>query len=259
MDINQTLTKLGLTKNEGDIYLYLLKKGSFSGAEAYRQLNFDKSSFYRSLKSLEALGLVRIEGEKRNQKFFAQPVSQLIKFQEKQMSELKEAGENLKNMEKTLKEYASKSFIKNNIQIFEGENAYYEFMEEKMSSNVKIIRDITVAEKTLYKFAGSKAKYQKYVGDYIKRRVQKGIKIKMLLDNSIRPMKVQITNDKDLKEARKYNGKLNIDCFFNVFGDKVGFMSEKGGKFWGIIIKDTLIASLMSAMFDIIWKDSQII
>ncbi len=259
MDINTTLAQLGLTKNESDIYLHLLKKGQYSGASAYKELNLDKSSFYRSLNRLQAMNLVRIEGEKRNQKFFVEPVAQLVKIQQQKLSELEAAGQSLTNLAKELEAYASKSFLKNNIQIFEGANAYYEFMEQKLIGKIDIVRDITVGQSNLNSFAGSQAKYDKYVKDYIKRRVAKGIKIRMLVDDSIKPSKLQISNAKDLKEGRHYNGKLNIDCFLNVFGDRTGFMTEKAGKFWGIIIKDNLIAGLMAAMFDAIWQQSEII
>lgn len=259
MNLNQSLTQLGLTKNETDIYLHLLKKGGYSGAEVYKQLNLDKSSFYRALNRLQVLKLVRIEGEKRNQKFFPEPISNLIELQKQKLSEIEDVGKNLINLTKELEVYASRSFLKNNIQIFEGENAFYDFMDEKLKGKVETIHDLSMNISDLYPFAGSKKKYEVYIADHIKRRVAKGIKIELLLDNTIKPTVLQYTDEAKLKEVRQYMGKLNTGCFLNVFGDRVGFMTERAGGFWGIIIKDKLIADLMSALFGAIWQNSKII
>jgi len=256
MDIIQALEKLNITKNEAEIYLHLLKTGRFSGAETYKQLNMDKSSFYRSIKNLAKIKLVRIEGERRNQKFYPASVSKLKEIQKEKIEEIKSIENNLDNLMKELEDYSSRSFMKNNIQIFEGENAYFEFMEQKLKGNVKLIRDITISKKSLYSFAGSKKKYDEYVSSFIKKRVEKGIKINMLLDKTIKSGKWMRSFPKDLKEVRQFKGKLNVDCFLNVFGDKIGFMTEKAGKFWGIIIKDKLISDLLAKMFDGLWEQS---
>jgi hypothetical protein len=202
---------------------------------------------------------VRIEGEKRNQKFFPEPTSNLIKLQKQKLSEIEDVGKNLINLTKELEVYASRSFLKNNIQIFEGENAFYDFMEEKLKGQVDTIHDLSMNIIDLYPFAGSKKQYEEYIADHIKRRVVKRIKIQLLLDNTIKPTKLQFSDDTKLKEVRQFKGKLNTGCFLNVFGDRVGFMTEKAGSFWGIIIKDKLIADLMSALFDAIWQNSNII
>jgi sugar-specific transcriptional regulator TrmB len=257
MDITQSLAQLGLTQNESQIYTHLLKTNKYAGSEAYKELNLDKSSFYRSLKRLEEMGLVMVEGEKRNQKYFPVGVSALQKIYKQKTKQLAEVGENLTNLAREIEAYSSKNFLKNNIEVYEGEQAYYDFMEQKLKGKVELIRDITVPAKNLYSIAGSKKAYDDYIADYIRRRVAKGTKIRMLLDSTVKPTNLQIPNPQDLKEVRQYKGKLNSDCFLNVFGDRTGFFTEKAGKFWGVIIKDNLIASLTASMFDVVWDNSE--
>ena len=257
MNIINSLEKLGLTKNESEIYLHLLSKGRYSTSEAYIELNLDKSSFYRSLGNLSKLGLVRITGEKRNQKFFPAPVSKLKKIQQDKLNEIESVGIHLNNLIEEINSNASKSYLKNNIQIFQGEEAYFEFMEQKLKRGVNLIRDITIGSDKLYAFAGSKKKYDKYVKYFIDERVKKNIKINMILDKSVSPIYSQISDELNLKEVRRYPKKLNINCFLNVFADKVGFMTIKAGKFWGLIIEDKLVSNLTAALFDAVCEQSE--
>ena len=59
-DIHSLTSKLGLTLNESEVYVFLLKHGLTSGPDIYTLMNMDKSSCYRALNSLMKKNLVFI-------------------------------------------------------------------------------------------------------------------------------------------------------------------------------------------------------
>jgi sugar-specific transcriptional regulator TrmB len=260
MDISKSLKDIGFTQNEIDIYTYMLQSGTVFGTEVYKKLSMDKSSFYRALNTLKKKELVYSHGETRNQKFKARDPSKLLTLQREKEQEIQEAGKNIHSFIKEIDRYTKENFKSNNIKIYEGDNAYFLFMEEILRGKVSIMRDFSLGGKNTYKYAGSKEKYYDFLNNYfIPKRIEKGIHIKILYDKTVLPDDFDISNPKTLKECRQCDEKLNLECFLNTFGDRSGFISEKAGKFWAIIIKDRMITNLLNSMFDIIWNKSKII
>jgi sugar-specific transcriptional regulator TrmB len=56
--VRKTLRNFGLTEKETDIYIYLAKRGVLKGGEISKQTKTPKALVYRTLKSLQAKGLV---------------------------------------------------------------------------------------------------------------------------------------------------------------------------------------------------------
>lgn len=260
MDISKSLKDIGFTQNEIDIYSYILKNDLVLGSEVHKKLSINKSSFYRALKNLQKKGLVLAQGETRNQKFKTTPIANLLDLQKQKEVEVKQAKVDIKNFIEDINEYTKNSFKSNNVKVLEGKSAYYIFMEEMLKGKVDVIRDLSVGHVKTFGFAGSQEKYYGFMKTYIKRRVSKGIKIRILYDfSNVGPDKLDRTSSDNLKEARRFRGKLNLECFMNTFGDRVGFFTEKAGDFWCIIIKDRIITNCMNSLFDVLWGQSEVI
>ncbi len=258
MEINNTLAQLGLSKNEIAVYVHLLRNKSGMGAEGYRELNINKSSFYKALKSLETKNLVEVIGERRTQKFYASPTNNLKALHKNKTDEIMSLGKAIEDIVEKVSNSQENQYLSSNIQVYSGPDAYYTFMDQKIKNDVKLIRDITISTKQIHIMAGSKERYEKFVEQHINDRVKKGIKIKMLLDSSFDiDEKWQSSSSKALKEVRRYKGKLSGNSFLNIFGDKIGFMTIKANSFWGVIIKDVYFSSLLASMYDAIWEQSE--
>jgi len=258
MNINNSLTNLGLTQNEIDIYSYILNNKAVSGKEVYKDISMDKSSFYRALKSLENRNLIYSSGETRNQMFKASPFSNIQKYIKIRKQELNKASKEINNFIQNIEKYTKEKYKDKNIKIFEGEDAYYSFMNEILKEKNIIFRDLSAGCKNTFKFAKSKINYYKFMNYFIKERLKRNIKIRILLDSTNKNIdKYDQSCRETLKEARIYKGIFNLNCFLNTFGDKSGFFTEKSNKFWAVIIKDEFITELLNSLFDIIWADSR--
>jgi sugar-specific transcriptional regulator TrmB len=254
MNINQALEQLGLTANEAKVYLYLVESRFASGNQIHQELDMDKSSFYRAIKILSEKGLVRSEGVVRNQTFFPAKASFLKEIITEQRRKLNSANQSLKSFIKEVENYSQRNYLNSNIKIYTGDDAYYQFMEQVLQSKAELFRDLTSNKNFLHQSAGSQKKYQKYMQSFIPRRVEKGMKIRLLMDNTVERDDHDYTNPATLKEVRIFPHKLDLNCFLHTFGDTFGFMTQKANNFWGILVKDKMITSLLNSMYDQLWN-----
>jgi predicted DNA-binding transcriptional regulator len=86
--LTRTLTRLGLTPEEVEIYLHLLASGTKSALEISRELHFARTRVYRLLDKLEAQGLVTQRFADLGLKFTASPHRQLELLLVERQSEL---------------------------------------------------------------------------------------------------------------------------------------------------------------------------
>jgi len=91
----RSLTRLGITPEEAEIYLYLLEKGTKSALEISRDLHFARTRVYRLLDKLEAQGLVTQKFADLGLKFSASPYQQLDLLLAQRQSELDSLKESM--------------------------------------------------------------------------------------------------------------------------------------------------------------------
>ncbi|MCA9385167.1 hypothetical protein KC717_00800 [Candidatus Dojkabacteria bacterium] len=246
------LEEIGLTKNEIDVYVFLTRKGISSGPEVYKGTSLDKSSAYRSLKELEKRKLVSSSGESRNQKFEAVSPDALLELfsQKKQAFESIEKG--VKAIIDDLDGYVEKSFKSNNIQILTGKSGYRLWLENRITGNHKLVREMLPYEIVQVEFDD----YYEYINSYIKRRVGNGIHIKTLNFTTDNPDHLDRTRPDIFKEARTMPSNFPITGGLSTWGTKTGFVSKKDGQFLGIVIDESLVTELCNALFDTLWEQS---
>lgn len=255
MEIITALKKLGLTQNEIDIYLFLLKNEGIAAPQIYKSLGLDKSSAYRALSLLQEKELILVSGETRNQEYEAKPADELERFYKQKRQEIKTIGNTINDFVADIESYAKSNYKSQSIKIFEGEKSYFAFNEARLADGVKLIREIGVKEFLDKVVVG--VDYENYMNEYISRRVKKGIKIRCLYDDREDYLPFDYTNPKILKQARKYTGELDLNSFMSTYGNKVGFFTIKVNTFMGVVIEDVFITKLINSMYDAIWKVSE--
>lgn len=256
------LQKLGLTSNEINVYLYLVRNGLKSGSEIYKDNEMDKSSSYEALKFLQEKELVYSIGQKRNQLFGAVPVKKLLDMTEEKKKELKKVEESVNNLMDEIDTFAKKSYKNKNITVLEGKRSYDKWSEAKHSAK----KGSTIRELLSY-IAKSKFidNFDNYAPQVPLDRVAKGIFMKSLTTKEdiaeMRPRfpDVYRTNTKLMKEVRTLplEPKFKIEANFATFDNKLSLLRFRDNQFFGIIIEDHLLTSLMNNMFDFIWYFSE--
>lgn len=255
MEILNNLQKIGLTKNEVDVYVFLLKNSATFGSDIHTTLGIDKSSCYRAINNLLKLKLIEKSGESKNKMFFINDSKNLDDLIDKKETEILSIKKSFRKLLSEIKKDKDGLYKQENIQIYNGIEGYKLFNEQRLRGNHKYVKELGTRlfiEKII-----SSDEYYSYMNSYIKRRIKKGIKMHTLFDISEENDSIDITDEKLLKESRQYPNKLDLGAFITIFGNYFGYYTCKNNKFMGVIVFDPLLTRLIESMYDVIWSLSK--
>lgn len=252
MKINTSIKKLGLTENEINVYSYLLHNGESSGKKIFRSLSMDKAASYRAIKKLKRLKLAYSIGENRNQVFGASDPSILQELVLQKKDEIDEIEKDVDFFIENIQEFVKGTYKTKNIQVYEGNEGFKLWSEERLYKPNSLIRDLNF-QPSISKYFDQ---YDNYIAEYVKRRIEKGIKMRYLYAKEEKG-NLAITNKKILKESRKLKNHISIPASISTFGDRCGFYTSDRGKFIGVLIKDPIITQLFTFVFDQLWDQAE--
>lgn len=250
-NLHYLLKHLGLTYNEAEVYLYLLCHGTKYGSDIHGDLKMDKSSCYRSLKSLAEKDLVYLVGEERNRQFTANPpehVEALVREQERKLSQTKKS---LQEFQSLIQKYVKSDYKDKNVTIITTESGHRQYMESRHRCKSKLIRELggrIAAESYI-------TDYDTYIAQHVEKRVEAGIFLKQLVPFGEVDNKWERSSVEMYKEAKELPKEFSASASFAVWDDYITLTSKDKGQYIGVMIKDPLIAQLMISMFDFIWKN----
>jgi len=249
------LQKLGLSRNDIDVYKYLARSGIRTAPEISSETLIDKSTLYSTLESLIKLNLITKSGEKRRHKYSITNSKEFKKLIAKKKEELKTIENSVNEFISDIDNYAKNSYKQDNITVYEGSQGYRSWIESRLSKEVKLIREIAPRRHMELHFDS----YYEYMEAYIQKRIKLGIQINTLIDSSESLDTIDRTDEKMLKQAKVLNSELNLDAIFSTFSDHTAFYSNIDGKFIGTIIKDQYITNMQNGIFDYIWENAKLI
>lgn len=261
MEKLSSLQKLGFTENEIIIYLFLLKKGLSTGNSVYVENSLDKSSAYEALNNLQRKGVVYTTGKLRNQKFGAVDPIILNELLNTKENELKKIKNDLGSIIDNLSDVAKQSYKNRNIRIIDGKQGFKTWAYARLEApKGSVIRDIS-SDELQQTFALTKDEYKEYSLDMPVVRAQKGIFMHGLMKKSdiekeIVPKSINKSDPAFLKEVRLLPESIKLDCSLVTFHNSTSFLRNKDGEFFGLIIEDTFITSLLNSLIDFIWDTS---
>lgn len=256
--MNTILNRIGLTKNEVDVYLILLKHTQQTAAEIARLLNMDKSSCYRAVDALVAKGLLIATPKKRGTTHVAVSPEVLKEIYNQKLSEFKQQESELDRfVAKLLKQDESKrsTFIKVETGI--------EAIRNGMDQNLEAAKKSTKMIKEFYRLSFpyfQDKDHIKWVNEFLKRRLAAGVSIRQIVDfagvNTFAP--IMKTDKKLLKEIHLMPSELKGLYGVRMSGDITHIISfDKQQNYIDITIKDTYVTLLMNSLFDFMWERSE--
>jgi len=232
----KALEGMGLTKNQIDVYLALLKLGSASGQEVINESGMHRSRVYDSLEKLQELGLVSFVVKDFKKYFQAVSPEKLFSILEEKKEALRKIIPELKALEGMKKEEISGSTYKGK----EGLKAiHYEMIKEG--------KNILVLGAKGYIF--SDMPY--FIDNFERQRIKKNIRMTCLWDSDEakkRAEKQKLVAGKVLPPGFSSNGVVNI------FGDKVAIVLWKEKYPSAFLIDNREIADSYRKWFELIWK-----
>lgn len=254
-DIAVVLSEIGLTKNESDVYVYLLQAGQTKASELPRILEMDKSSLYRALKNLVDENLIYKIGEERNVEYAPNDTSIIQSKLKDKIAYIKDVKHNFEHFLSDIESYAQRKYKKNNVIIFQGTDGFSSWNDYRLLKSDVVIRELS-QRIGLRPFFTTDEDYDSYMMQYIKKRVSKKIPIRVLIGKQNADDTIDITSSADLKESRILPMDFNVEAGLSTWGNNTGFVSFNKGNILAIILKDPFITQAINVMYDVLWNIS---
>lgn len=234
----EELEKAGLSPNEAKCYLSLLKAGSASANEISRQSGVHRVSVYDALRGLNEKGLVSQITKASRMLFEAgnpQKILEMIKTKEERLEEAK------KIIPELLLDFGMAK-EKQEIHSFKGITGIKNILKEMLGSKTEILD------------FGAEYKVREYLShDYIrwdKERVQKKVKMRIVANIKIKPVKIPLTTIKYV------SSESNSSVSTYIFDGKVALVMWVEDPM-GIIIEHKAVYDSYKNYFEYLWKTAK--
>jgi HTH-type transcriptional regulator, sugar sensing transcriptional regulator len=235
--------KLGISGNEQEVYVHLLKNGGASIRQIAGDTGINRGTVYEALKSLIDRGLVSHSQKKQKQQFVAEDPSTLktIFKEEKQrlVSVRKELSRSLPALQALYGTKREDPVIK----IHDGHAGTKLILEDVLK---------TMAEETdkMYRVY-SAANIREYIyynfSSFSERRIKAGIKARVIAIGSGGEIR-------GMDERRWITAKRGAPAYMIIYGKKTATISLSQGRPHSVVIKDTGLVETQKLIFDSLWE-----
>lgn len=243
MDLKETLTKIGLTEGESQVYNALVELGQTSAGKIIKKANIASSKVYDVLHKLQTKGLVGYVIKEKIKYYDATPPERLIDFLEEKKESISQAQEKIQELIPLIKAKHEKQEQKNNVTVYTGPQGPKIVLKETIEAGRK-------GEK-LMGFGTDEDPYKDYLLADIEEhfREQKKYKVKWHLLFT----KGKWSSPSPLAEIRYLPEGQSMPVRTMIYGNKVAIV-DFNKPFTTIIIEKKEIADAYKNQFDILWK-----
>lgn len=233
------LRDIGLSGNEAEIYLSLLKIGPALVSQIVDKTRINRTNIYDRLSRLISKGLIAYVIKSNRKYFYAASPKNLLRY-------LEEREEKLQNQKKSINQLIpelEKIRLQNDesVEVYEGKEGLKTILEDIIQSKKDILT------------YGSEGNFSKilsyYFAHYLKRLEKNKIKMKVIFnyDDTKMPFKWKFA------EARYLDKKYKTPTETTIYGDKIViFILTEQPK--AVLIKSKVIAESYNQYFNLLWR-----
>ncbi|MBI2107132.1 hypothetical protein HYT57_04045 [Candidatus Woesearchaeota archaeon] len=238
----KVLEKIGLTRNQSEVYLALLKLGSATAQQIIKESGMHRSRVYDSLEKLHEIGLVSSVVKDFKKYFQAVNPEKLLEFVDEQKEAVKQILPDLKQLEGIKKEEINASVYKGKEGL---KTIHSEMLKEGKDVYVLGAKGLIFTELPYF------------IPNFERERIKKKMKFVVLYD------KQEVKKlEKDTAKMQFFEGKVLPKGFdsngvVNIFGNKVAIVLWKEKYPTGFMIDNKDIADAFRKWFELLWKVSE--
>lgn len=236
------LSKLGLTKNEINVYTTLLKLGSALAGEITSYSGIHRRNVYDAIERLIEKGLVSFVIINNRKWFKAADPSRLLVVLEEQKRRI----DDIKiSIEQLIPQLRALPVIKErqDVMYFKGKEGLKTVYEDILATGKSYIGyGPGIHIDNLLKA---------YFKDYIRKRIRKRMKLKMIWDERSRDKYFTKTS---LVESRFLPNEVCSHAALRIYGDKVAIMLLSEEQPIAVVIENKAIADGYRKYFEVMWK-----
>ena len=236
-DTKEVLQKFGLTENEAQVYLILLRLGSATASEITQKSGIHRINVYDILERMQEKGLVSYVMIGKRKHYEAADPKRILEIEE----------ERKKDIQSIIPELAAQRTL--------GKSPQDATIFKDKKGIMNVLEEITKSKTVVYLFAsgwGFKEKFPKYYDIWHNRLVLNKIKVKTLLSKKF---KKTLEVPKPL-DYRFLPSEYVFPSTTLVYEEKV-FMIMWTGQPIAILIRGKEIAASYRKFFEILWKSAK--
>lgn len=244
MDMKQTLEQLGLGGKKADVYLAALQLGSASAQEIAKKAGLKRPTVVEVLEGLVRLGFMSLVTEKRTRIFTVEPPRKLLAAAEEQ-------ERHARSILPGLEALYGKSRNRPSVQLYEGAEGIKTVYEDTLTTTTKRLRAI-LSMQDLYEVPG-----KTYMDDYIKRRIDEGIRLQVIRSEQKDIEKTWGASRKELRELHLAPAEMIFAMTMYLYDDKVALIGTQKENF-GLIIRSQDFFAMQSHLFETLWQVTRV-
>lgn len=254
--MNTFLTKFGLTKNEQDIYLYLLGSGTSIASMIAKRLGIKRVTTYAALETLNKKQLVSSSQRNNVTYFEAVAPEEIINICKRKIAEDTALEEEAKKTLAEFKQLESKQSAP--VLEVKGKIKYYQGLEA-----VKGLIDETLDEGKVEQLCFGLNKYHtEHLWDewkiYTKKRAKLGMNVKSIQPNTKAAKEYKKRDKDELRETLLVpNKKFPANCELNVIGDMIAIFTSHGEEPTGMKLYNKEMAQVLRSLFELAWEKAK--
>ena len=240
MKLEQVLTNLGLSKNKGLVYLTLLQSGSGSAQEIANKANLPRTTVHEILQQLLVLGVVNYATHGRGRIYASEPPDKLKYL-------LKEKEKQLENVLPEMFSMFNIGGVKPKTRYYEGVAGIKTVFEDTLTVNNKVLCGI-LSMSDLFKIPG-----KEFMNDYTARRIQAGIKLKVIRSEINEVEETWPHSTKELRELHYASREMVFPMTMYFYDNKVALIGTEKENF-GMIIESADFYKNQMNFFEVMWQ-----
>lgn len=246
MSNQKHLQEYGLSEKEAAVYAAALELGPATADQLAKQADVKRSTTYVQIEALQAMGLMSSYEEGKKTLYTPESPENLARLIERQKAELdqrqKELSKDLPDLMRSFESAGERPLVR----FYQGKEGIVSVREEMLRVQHKQTHVVFAADRMSTVFTDQER------DEYTSRRVQLGIRTKMLYARSAGPFPGEaspLTERKHL-EKNQQTGVFSSDIA--IFDDKVAFFSFTENIFCAVV-QSRSVSESMIAFFDELW------
>lgn len=240
----EILSEFGLREEETKFYLASLELGKTTIAQVSQKISIPRSTCYLLLDSLKKKGLIVESPIGRKRTIIAIGPADLIKVLERREESLSRARNQLSRLLPELALITSSLADKPKVRFYEGKEGIKTVYEETFGFPEILVHCTTQTAIPLM---------SDYLNNYFTKVIKKGIKTREIVSDSPADVEYQKKYSTPGNIIRTIPSKYAANTDFMIYGDRVAWLSYRGGRPIGIVVEDKEIADLERKKFTVLW------
>lgn len=240
--IEKELEKFGLDNKKAGVYLTVLELGEAKVYDIAKRVKLPRPTVYDILDKLSQMGLISFYEKRKVRYYIAENPEKFLILLENKANLFKHILPELRSRYNILE-------IKPKIHYYEGTDGIKTVLEDTLTASKKQLKSI-LSVVDLFEVPG-----RLYMDDYVKRRIEAGVRLKVIRSKPKEVGETWPTDTKALRELRYAPDNMVFSMTMFIYDNKVSLISSKKENF-GMIIESKELAWNMNHLFEALWQVS---